>query len=83
MLPPHGLVHGVAPRAGLLAAGVAAEILGVFHLGEHLRWPVVRVRLLAVPPLARDSVLGHVHRTQVETATASNTLGWKDILVNT
>jgi hypothetical protein len=75
VLPPHGLVHGIAPGAGLLAAGVAAEVLGVLDFGKYLRGPVVRMWLLAVPSLARDSVLGHVHRAQVKATTATNTLG--------
>jgi len=74
VLPPHGLVQGVAPGAGLLAAGIAAVVFGVLDLGKDLRRPVVRVRLLAVPSLARDSILGHVHRAQVKATTATNTL---------
>lgn len=67
MLPPDERVRRVAPRARLDAAGVAAKVLGALHLGEDVeRRPVVRVRLLRVPPLARDPVLRRAHVALVE-----------------
>lgn len=69
MLPSDKRVRRVAPRARLFAAGVPAKVLGALHLGEDVeRRPVVRVRLLGVPPLARDPVLGRAHVALVEAA---------------
>ena len=74
VLPSDEGVGGVAPGLRLFTAGVAAEVLGVLHLGEDVeRRPIVRVRMLAVPSLARQPFFGHAHIALVETTATLHT----------
>lgn len=70
VLPSNERVGGVAPGLRLFAAGVAAKVLGVLHLGEDVeRRSIVRMRMLSVPSLARQALLGHAHVALVEATT--------------
>ena len=60
VLPPHARVERVAPRDGLGAPGVSAEVGGRRHLGEDALGNGLRVRVVGEPPLALEPVLGHV-----------------------
>ena len=80
MLPPDQRVHGVAPGRALDTAAVTTIVVGVRHLGKHVRRLVVLVGLLSVPGLAQQAALGRVHLALVISPIALDTGGCKKII---